>query len=1004
MFYAFSPLHGQILTKIDTARMFTILLYLGRFQSYAYPMKYLWFIALLLILQVHLIGQIKSIGVPEIRNIPRNEYGGDGQSWDIIEDKQGNLYLGNNAGVLKFNGENWSLFPVNNKSIVRSLASGSEGRIYVGAYNEIGVLEKSDRHGLQYRSLNHLIPEQARNFDDVWKIHQTRFGVIFQSFEYIFIYSNDTIEVLKPQERFGYSYYLDGTFYVVDKGIGLRVLTGNSLQTISDDPVFSSDEIHSLASFGSNDLLIGTLGNGLYTLKNGHLKAWETEISQQLMEHKLYCGSAVDKLYLFGTIKNGLYIVDQNGQINQHLNRSNGLQNSTILSLFLDHQKNIWLGLDNGIDFIRASLPISYINYNNNISTSYSSITYKDRLYVGTNQGLYTKKVADLNNYSDIKYDLIDGTDGQVWNLTVHDGKLFCGHTNGAYIIEGTNAKKITEVRGIWNFQKIPGREDLLISGTYDGLITFSKGKDGSWKFRRSVKGLDISSQKLIVNEDLTFWMSHGYLGIYQFKLNEDLDSVVSLKEFKGSQNLPETLPYMLHELKGEIFLSTVEGIYKYNEAEELFYKPENLNHFFSDLQLIYLIKEDARGNIWYSSENGMGVYRLLEDGTFKKISTPFLDLRTELISPFDNIHVQNPENVFIGTQTGLVHYDHTINKNYFSETSAYINRVRISSKVSDSLWHCSGNAQMDKRLLKAEFSVPYSFNHISFEFNSPDLENAKHLEYSYRLNNFDEEWSEWNPASIKEYTNLHEASYIFEVRARNTYNNISNVAQFHFMVKPPLYRSKYALILYLLIGIVIVIAIVFSLFKRMEKIRSQEKIKHLSAFQKKEERLQEQKVAAEKEVIQLRNEKLRADMKHKNKELATSTFHIIQKNKFLNSLKQELSKLSYSAKSEQVEIELKKISRKIDKDIQNEKNWEVFDRYFDDVHQEFLGRLKELHPELTPNELRLSAYLRMNISTKEIAPLMNISVRGAEISRYRLRKKLKLDRHDNLTEYIMQV
>ena len=167
---------------------------------------------------------------------------------------------------------------------------------------------------------------------------------------------------------------------------------------------------------------------------------------------------------------------------------------------------------------------------------------------------------------------------------------------------------------------------------------------------------------------------------------------------------------------------------------------------------------------------------------------------------------------------------------------------------------------------------------------------------------------------------------------------------------------------------------------------------------------MEEQKVAAEKEVIQLRNEKLRAEMKHKNIELATSTFHIIQKNKFLNSLKQELSKLSYSAKSELVEVELKKISRKIDKDIQNEKNWEVFDRYFDEVHQDFLGRLKEIHPELTPNELRLSAYLRMNISTKEIAPLMNISVRGVEVSRYRLRKKLNIRREENLTEYILRI
>jgi DNA-binding CsgD family transcriptional regulator len=399
-----------------------------------------------------------------------------------------------------------------------------------------------------------------------------------------------------------------------------------------------------------------------------------------------------------------------------------------------------------------------------------------------------------------------------------------------------------------------------------------------------------------------------------------------------------------------------------------------------------------------------MGFYKLLEDGTFKNIFTPFLDLKNALISPFDNIYVKDPENVFIGTQNGLVHYDPTISKNFFYPTSVYINQVGISSKEQDSLWYASGNMEMDKQVLREEFSIPYAYNHLFFSFNSPDLENAGRIEYSYRLVNFDEDWSEWSETSSKEYTNLRENSYVFEVRARNSYNNISQEDQFHFMVRPPWYRSTKAYLLYLLAGSGIIFLLVITLLRRMEKIRIQEKSSQLSAFQKKEEHLQNQKIAAEKEVIQLRNEKLRAEMKHKNKELATSTFHIIQKNKFLHTLQEELSKLSKKAKSELVEEELKKISRKIDRDIQNEKNWEVFDRYFDDVHQEFLGRLKEIHPELTPNELRLSAYLRMNISTKEIAPLMNISVRGAEISRYRLRKKLHLKRDENLTEYILKI
>ena len=99
----------------------------------------------------------------------------------------------------------------------------------------------------------------------------------------------------------------------------------------------------------------------------------------------------------------------------------------------------------------------------------------------------------------------------------------------------------------------------------------------------------------------------------------------------------------------------------------------------------------------------------------------------------------------------------------------------------------------------------------------------------------------------------------------------------------------------------------------------------------------------------------------------------------------------------------LNHLVKRIDKDINNEKFWKVFDSYFDEVHQDFLTRMKEKHPDLSPKELRLSAYLRMNISTKEIATLMNISVRGVEVSRYRLRRKLNIDRDTNLTEYILK-
>ena len=966
--------------------------------------KCLIYILLLFGLIVPAHTQFKNIGVPEVVNISRESYGADAQNWSIIEDDQGSIYLGNNAGVLKFNGERWYVFPVENRSIVRSLATGEEGEIYVGAYNEIGMLDTRSNGEQAYRSLNHLIPEDNRNFDDVWNIYSTPEGIVFQSLEYLFIYRNDSVRVIQPAERFGYAYLLGDQIYVVEKGIGLRVLRDGGLETVSEDPIFTTEEIRALFLLEGDIIMVGTLNQGLLLLSGGELNEWETEISEELRQYKLYTASLYRDKFYFGTIRNGLYICGLEGELLQNLNRSNGLQNNTILSLHIDRQANTWLGLDNGIDYLKTSLPISFINYNFNIETAYASVVHQGRLYVGTNQGLYTKRLDDLGRVNDIKFELVEGTEGQVWNLSVHDDQLLCGHHNGAYLIEGLASTLITQTRGIWNFHRVPGRENLLISGTYDGLVTFQKNRDGRWAFRNAIRGLDVSSKQLIVENDSTLWMSHGYLGLYHLKINRAFESVTSLKKYHQSGGLPDTLPYLLNMARGQILISAQDGIYQYDSETEAFDPNPGLNQFYSDLNLIYLIREDPDGNLWYSSEQGMGVYRQLEDGTYSKITRPFLSLQEALVSSFDNIYVYDPENVFIGTQNGLVHYDPTISKDYFNDIFVFIDEVAISTHETDSLWYFEGNESSGEFGPGEAFRVPFQFNTFSFSFHCTDLENAGRVEYSFRLNDFDMGWSAWSRSVDKEYTNLREGSYFFEVRARNIYGNISETDRFYFSISPPFYRSStaYVLCLVFLLGLAGLLLRIY--LRRIEHVRSQEETRQLDAFREKEAILQEKRVAAENEVTELKNEKLVAEMKYKNKELVNSTYHLIQKNKFLNSLKLELSSLSKSAKSDFVEKELRKISRKIDRDFHNERNWEVFERYFDEVHQEFLDRLKAKHPGLSPTELRLCAYLRMNISSKEIAPLMNISVRGVEISRYRLRKKLNLPHNTNLASYIMSI
>jgi len=198
---------------------------------------------------------------------------------------------------------------------------------------------------------------------------------------------------------------------------------------------------------------------------------------------------------------------------------------------------------------------------------------------------------------------------------------------------------------------------------------------------------------------------------------------------------------------------------------------------------------------------------------------------------------------------------------------------------------------------------------------------------------------------------------------------------------------------------------LLYRFFNRsIEKSRIKEKEQQRSKYKQREQQFKEDALETEKEMIRLRNEKLNLEMIHKEKELANSTLMIIQKNEMLNKLMHDLNRVKSALTDEQHKNQLNSTIKKISREIDNEKQWQVFNTHVEQVHEQLFIKLKEKYPDLTPRELSLCAYLRMNISSKEIATLMNISTRGVEISRYRIRKKLGLDRNANLTDFMMKL
>lgn len=953
------------------------------------------YLLIFVFLPVFAFTQVKEIGIPKVVNHPKSEYNAGTQNWAITQDKNGFMYFANNDGVLKFDGIRWELINVEILSPVRSVMVDDQNRIFVGLINDFGILTTNKNEPPKYHSLRELLPDDFADFEDIWKIHQTSQGIIFQSFDYMFVYNNNEVNFSKPKNQFHFSFNVDGKLYLNEPGLGLFEFIAGKAERVDWANEIKNDEIWSMLKLDENRLLIGTREKGLYLFKDGKLSQWEVPVNEDIVQNNLYCATTVmDNYIAFGTILDGVIISDYNGNVIQHINQNKGLQKNTVLSIFSDKDKNLWLGLDNGIDYVDINSPLSFFSEYPGIGTGYCCCVFENDLYIGTNQGLYS---GSFNDYSGEQggFKLVENTPGQVWSLEIFDGQLLCGHNSGTFIIKNKQAKKISSKEGTWKYLPLNENPDLLLGGYYNGLFLLNKTSNG-WEYHKEIKGFNESSRFLFQDKKNNIWISHGAKGIFRITLNSDLDSAVSVKIYNSANGLPSNEQNILLNFNEEVCVSTINGIYCFDDSTNTFVYSKTLNNRINSKERIKTIKTDTDNNIWFIAQDEAGVLRQNEDLTYTKITNPFKELVGNFVNEFEFIYPYNDQNIFMGLDDGFVHYSAEIPKLYTQEFQCFITKLEVTNLDSVLYFYDYNN--------KNEFEFPFRKNAFRFHYTAPFYGNQGKLTFSYFLENYSESWSDWSPDIYRDFTNLPEGDYEFKVKAKNIYGVESKTATISFTVLPPWFRSGIAYYSYLVIFIVVVWLTVWYILYRMRKATNKAKQKLQLEMQKKDEEFQHQALIAEKEIIELRNEKLRAEKIHRDKELANQTMNIVQKNKFLIRLNEELQRIQNSTDDKVVITKMAVIKKRIKKEIDSQQQEKLFETYFEDVHAEFFKRLKEQFPHLTPNDLKLCAYIRMNVLTKEIAALLNISYRGVEISRYRLRKKLDLSRDVNLSSFLSNI
>jgi DNA-binding CsgD family transcriptional regulator len=942
-----------------------------------------------------------TIGIPTIVNYSRQDYSAGNQNWNITQDSSGIMYFGNTDGMLSFDGASWRTYPLPNRTIVRSLARGNDNRIYIGGQEEIGYFSPAPNGELVYTSLKPLLDKKDYDFADVWNVFVLNNRVFFRSNRRLFEYDQQKI-IVHNSSNWTFLGSTGKELLAYEYGTGLvGYRNGQWVPRIRKGTLPPNALPRAALSIGKDSILLPTLSNGLFILHGDTIAPFVTPDINAIAVKNISgaCLISDDQVALTTNI-GGCIVINKKGEFIQRFTKEEGIQNNNVLSAFLDKDKNLWFGLDNGIDLVVYSNAIKHVFPDlAERNAGYTSIMHQDYLYLGVSTGVYRIKQdgparKDLS-FTRGKFEFVENSKGQVWALSEVNGELFMGHNKGAFIIRENRAIPFDDQTGYWRFQPLHASKPspVIVGGTYNGL-QFYHYRNGQLVNPRISAKFE-SARFVIINKD-AIWNAHPYKGLYKITFNESNEPVVTM--YNDKNGILSKNHNKLFKLRGKMVLTSDNGIFEYDESTQDFKRYSFLEKLLGGKPVSYL-KEDAKGNIWFCRGKRVGVVDLSE----QKPRTIFIaEIDDKIMAGgFEDISIIDSANILVAAEKGFFHINYAQYKD-----SRFPLRVLIRSVVSNA----PGEGQLfgGHGSQRSTPSLAYRGNSLRFEFSSIIYGHKENSEYSFYLEGFDKGWSEWVKRSYKDYTNLPAGNYVFHVKTRNNIDSESPASTYSFTVLPPWYNTWWAYTLYVLLFA----GLLYFFYKRQQrKYRRLQQLKlqeQQRKYDEEQKQLQYQHQLEmeknEKEIIRLRNEKLQGEVQHKNSELASSAMNLVRKMEILSKLKEDLLHYKENPDKDKGSKEFQKIIRLLDSELDHNQEWEQFAIHFDSVHTNYLRKLKEICPDLSATDLKLAAYLRLSLTSKEIAQLLNISIRGVETSRYRLRKKLGLSNETNLFDYLSRV
>ncbi len=784
-----------------------------------------------LLLFLHYFGYA-GFGYKYIRNFDRKEYSQHPQNWAITQDERGIIYIGNNGCLMEYDGVNWRSYTVPGWS-VRCIAIGADGNIYIGGKEQIGYFNANKKGELVYVSLMKHLDKADRKCNIVGNALVLEEGIYFRAKYHLFLWDYKGFKTWRCNgDRFDSAGIMYQRFYVRDKGRGLMVANDGTLQTAPGGEALAKSRIYVTATHpGGKYLLAGRSGCFLYD--GISIVPFPTQLDGYFKQNKLYHGIRLKNGdYAMATLKGGLVIMDTDGVMKKRFDMSSGLQNHKVWCVHEDHGKNLWLGLDYGLAKIEYDSPFEILDQRCDAPRNVLSVVRKGKqLYAGSNSGLFVMPKPDD------KFRLIKKVSSACWDLILIDETLLAATDQGVLGINGDlSYRNVTHDK---SFILTPSsfHPNRIWAGCEGSVRALERdAQSESWKESFEILTDKLSIRTLVEENEQRLWLGPYTRNVLKVELKGDNEKN-TITPYDESCGLPGR-EIRVFKAAGHVIFASEKGIYRFDESTDSFIGDDMLGSRFKggNGQIVFQLAEDSAGTIWFHSlgwnyravpqPGGTTPYRI-DEVPFRRMA----QLQANAITCDGN-------HIWLATNDEIYLFHADYKKDYLPDFNTSIRQLSVKNGPVV----FGGNNVRDW----SPPVLPHARRNLRFDFAALFFEGERGIQYRWKLEGYDQEWSPWTPETMVNYTNLAAGTYSLKVVSRNIYHHQSKETVFPFSVLPPWYLTWWMYTVY---------AVFLSLlFRGAVKLRSRKLVKEkeklertvterTNEIEKKNLRLQEQTI-----------------------------------------------------------------------------------------------------------------------------------------------------------------